>query len=208
MSEITSEFYLTNQNTDEDEKVEIHHGLSDLDNLYADKAWTQANANILGEILKLVEAGGDIESLLSEVDIEDKHWEWVRKGLALNTGEYEWFYAKVHDSVEGICVIFHPQPSQFDQKDIFYVDYIAIAPWNRKNPIYTQKFRGIGSILIKESLRYSVEKLQYRPGFSLHSLPQAVGYYEKIGMKNFGEDEQKQGLVYFEMSEANSETFL
>jgi len=208
VQEATTQFFLKNQVTNEDEQVEIYHGLSSLDNLAADRAWAQSNANLLGEILEKVKAGDDMDLLLSQVDIEDKHWEWVRKGFAFDSDEYEWFYAKSAEEIEGICVIYHPQPSKIDEKDIFYVDYIAIAPWNRKNPFDIPKFKGVGSILIKESLRFSVEKLKYRPGFSLHSLPQAVGYYEKIGMQNFGRDESKQGLVYFEMNESQSESFL
>lgn len=205
---VISEVSVQNLESSEEETLEIHHGLSSKDNFKADQAWTQCNADLLGELAKRVDAGEDPDKLLAEVDIEDKHWEWVRKGLVLNTEEYEWFYAKSESCIEGICVIYHPHPSRIDSEEIFYVDFVAVAPWNRKNPVFPQKFKGIGSLLIRESLRYSVEELKYRPGFSLHSLPQAVTYYEKIGMQNFGEDSSKQGLIYFEMSESQSKSFL
>lgn len=197
-----------NLETSEEEELKIHHRSSSRDNLKADKDWTQFNADLLGELAKKVDAGEDPDTLLAEVDIEDKHWDWVRKGLVLNSEEYEWFYAKSENFIEGVCVIYHPQPSRIDSEEIFYVDFVAVAPWNRRNPVFPQKFKGIGSLLIRESLRYSVEELKYRPGFSLHSLPQAVTYYEKIGMENFGEDSSKQGLIYFEMSESQSKSFL
>jgi hypothetical protein len=208
MQAVISELPLENLETSLVEKLEVHHGLSSLDNLKADREWTQANADLLGKLAESVEAGADVDSLLSEVNIEDKHWEWVRKGCALDSEEYEWFYAKSENHIEGICVIYHPQPSRIDSKEIFYVDYVAVAPWNRKNPFSVQKIKGIGSVLIRESLRFSVEELQYRPGFGLHSLPQAITYYEKIGMQNFGKDVNKQDLIYFEMSESQSERFL
>jgi hypothetical protein len=208
VQKVISRLSLENIETSIVEELEIHHGLSGLDNLKADREWTQFNANLLGKLFESVEAGADLESLLSEVNIEDKHWEWVRKGLAFDSKEYEWCYAQSDNQIEGICVIYHPQASRVDAKEIFYVDYVAVAPWNRKNPFYAQKFKGIGSILIRESLRFSVEKLRYRPGFCLHSLPQAITYYEKIGMQNFGKDSTKQNLIYFEMSESQSKSFL
>jgi hypothetical protein len=42
----------------------------------------------------------------------------------------------------------------------------------------------------------------------LHSLPQAVKFYENCGMTNLGADPTKQGLPYFEMTPEKATAFL
>ena len=67
-----------------------------------------------------------------------------------------------------------------DGENIFYVEYLAVAPWNRDCLVRQREYKGVGSTLLKVALNYSVEKLGLIPGFSLHSLPQAKEYYEKL----------------------------
>jgi hypothetical protein len=188
--------------------LELQHGLSSGNNFIADKDWVGFNARQLEILHKRVEDGEDLEDLLEEASFEDLHWRWLTKGRALNSSEYEWFYLVNGESIEGICVVYHPKMSRIDSQQIFYIDYLATAPWNRDNLISKKIFKGVGTTLIKHSLRYSVETLKYRPGFGLHSLPKAIPYYKKIGMLGFGKDEDKQNLHYFEMSPQVSVTLL
>ena len=51
-------------------------------------------------------------------------------------------------------------------------------------------------------------KLPYRYGFCLHSLPQANSYYQEIGMVGFGPDSNKENLHYYEMMESETERFI
>jgi hypothetical protein len=121
--------------------------------------------------------------------------------------EYEWFYLLSQGKPQGACVFYHPKESIIDEKDIFYIEYVAVAPWNRDTPVTNRKFKGIGTILIKCALNYAVDKLGLQYGFSLHSLSQAKNYYEKIGMINFPEKD-KDRLVYFEMPRDKSTEML
>ena len=77
---------------------------------------------------------------------------------------------------QGACLIFHPKDSIIDSGDIFYIEFLAVAPWNIDNPRAKREFKGIGSLIIKCILNFAVNTLQLKPGFSLRSLPQAKGY--------------------------------
>lgn len=85
-----------------------------------------------------------------------------------------------------------------DGSYIFYIDYIAAAYWNRDRPGYKKRFSGIGSRLISFVIDYAKDKLGYRYGFCLHSLPSAESYYRSLGMTEFDFDEAKEGLRYYE----------
>jgi len=194
-----------------DEKVESYSIIHGLDSFYALKAdfdWLSFNFELLNELNKIAKSEDEFLQLVEAHKLEDKHWRWMNKSIQMSTSEYEWFYFIIDDNVQGICNLYHPKPSKIDRQNIFYIEYLAVAPWNRKTILAAQKFKGVGAELIKIALNYSITILGYRPGFSLHSLPQAISYYEKIGMKNFGPDKKKQNLTYFEMEHEESKRFV
>jgi hypothetical protein len=49
--------------------------------------------------------------------------------------------------------------------------------------------------------------LGLRYGFSLHALPKAEGFYEKIGMTSF-ETFTKDCMKYYEMSDENTQKYM
>lgn len=187
---------------------EISFGLSSTYAANADVDWLTFNFMIVSKLKEVCKTNEELLEHLARYQFEDSHWNWVNKSVVLSTDEYEWFYFIAENQVQGICNIYHPKPSKIDNRNIFYVEFVAVAPWNRINPISPRKFKGIGSSLLKIALNYSINTLNYRPGFSLHSLPQSAEYYEKIGMKNFGPDNSKQNLFYFEMEQGSSEAFI
>ena len=92
--------------------------------------------------------------------------------------------------------------------NLAYVDYISIAPWNRPWPGPPPRFRGIGSILLREAVRASVDE-GFRGRIGLHALPGAVTWYrDRLKMQAFGADADYQGLDYFEFTEAQAKQFL
>jgi hypothetical protein len=190
------------------EDFQLIHGIDVNLSHKADTGWMRFNLNLMDHLYHL--SGGNKDSLRAlydEESLEDAHWQWLRKAMTYASDDYEWFYLLVEEEVQGICVFYHPKKSRIDSEDIFYIEYVATAPWNRKSSLGAPKFKGIGTTLLRESLLHSMEKLGYRPGFSLHSLPKATAYYEKIGMLNFGPDSGCENLNYFEMGRDNSEVF-
>jgi hypothetical protein len=104
-------------------------------------------------------------------------------------------------------VIYHPKKSVLAPGDIFYVEYVAVAPWNRSCKIRDRQFRGAGTALISAALRFAVKTLKLRPGFCLHSLPGANGYYLSLKMVNVPEH-NKEPLLYFELPPALAENMM
>lgn len=189
-------------NTGKDVEFSIHSGF-DAEKLSSmQSAWGVAKVKLLAEILqKYPESKKDPRifwTKLIENNAEDFHWDWIGKAWTCNTEEYHWFYLTADHDIQAACIIYHPHDSKIDGEKIFYVDYLATAYWNRAREGYQKRFSGLGSILLSYSTNFAIDILGYRPGFSLHSLPKAEGYYKKIGMKDMGVDISKENLRYFE----------
>jgi hypothetical protein len=140
----------------------------------------------------------ELDKVLSSLQLEDLRWRWSDKCSALKGDEYEWFFLYALDKPQGACVVYHPKDSELQGGKIFYVEYLAVAPWNRKSLMRTREYRSVGSILLRTVLKFCVDNLGLSPGFSLHSLPQASGYYKKLNMVNICSLD-KDLLVYFEL---------
>lgn len=141
------------------------------------------------------------QRIIAENSLGDWHWDWTKKMFNCNGPHYEWFYLLKEEKIQGVCIIYFPQNSKIDNQNIFYIDYLASAYWNRKRPGYSPKYTGIGRELINNAINYACNFLGYRPGFCLHSLPDAEGFYSHLGMTDFGIDSSKEDLRYYEASE-------
>ncbi|MCU7370738.1 hypothetical protein PEC18_07545 [Paucibacter sp. O1-1] len=138
------------------------------------------------------------KAVLSAIQCDDSHWRWLEKSLLNQGDEYKWFFLMAEGEPQAACLIFHPKPSAFDGQGVFYIEYVAVAPWNRKNPMAEQVFVGLGTLMVREASHYAVKTLGLRPGFSLHALPRAAGFYDSIGMSRFPALD-KDSMPYFEM---------
>ncbi len=139
-----------------------------------------------------------LRAVLAELQIDDSHWCWLEKSLLSLGDEYKWFFLMADGEPQAACMIYHPKPSAFDGQGVFYIEYVAAAPWNRKNPMAKQAFVGLGTLMVREVSSYAIKTLGLRPGFSLHALPRAAGFYDSIGMRRF--PSLDKGLMpYFEM---------
>lgn len=184
-------------------KYEINHGWDILSANSCDRQWALFNVKLFEYIQRQGYSEEELAAVLSNVKFEHLHWDWFRKSVCYTIEGYEWFYMFAEGEPQGACLIYHPKDSIIDSENIFYIEFIEVAPWNRNNPMGKRRFKGIGSLMIKCVLCFAVKELKLRPGFSLHSLPQAVGYYEKIGMEKYNERD-KESLVYFEMPRAKA----
>lgn len=171
-----------------------------------DKDWKIYRFNLIEYIEKNFESN-EIQKILSSIQIEDYHWKWVSKSMVYNSDEHKWFYLKTGNKIEAACLAYHPKKSAVDSEDIFYIEFIAVAPWNRDDPMSPKKLQGIGSSLLKTVIKYLVDSLGLTYRFGLHALPQASGYYTKIGMDYISLGD-KDSLEYFEMSNHNSINFV
>ena len=156
------------------------------------------------ELLQYVMAqdydAAELIEVVSSISMEDDHWQWFNKAMAFHSAEYEWFHLYADGQPQAACVIFHPKESALSPGDIFYVEFVAVAPWNRKCRVRDRRFRGTGTALLSAVLRFAVQTLKLRPGFGLHSLPGAEGFYISLNMVTV-EGHDKDTLRYFELPE-------
>jgi hypothetical protein len=181
-----------------DVKYTIHLGWDLVIANLCDRTWGTFNVALMRHIRKLEASGVDIEPILAAAQMEDHHWRWLDKTLAYRADCYKWFFLVAENYPQAACLVYHPKNSVSGAGDIFYVEYIAAAPWNRENVLAERVFKGVGPKLLDRVISYAQEDLNLSPGFSLHSLPQAVFFYkEKLGMTAFPQYD-KGTLKFFE----------
>lgn len=169
-----------------------------------DRTWGAFNVTLLRHIRKLEAQGVDIAPILESAQLEDNHWRWLDKTLHYRGDCYEWFFLIAENYPQAACLVYHPKASVVGAGDIFYVEYIAAAPWNRENVFAERVFKGVGPMLLNRVISYAKDDLKLQPGFSLHSLPKAVQFYEKIGMKAFSQYDKGE-LKFFEWVASESQ---
>ncbi|HCF5267750.1 TPA: hypothetical protein P8O60_002197 [Pseudomonas aeruginosa] len=170
-----------------------------------DVDWGAEKARLFGQLIAenpgALDDPAKWDELLDAYQLNDYHWAWTQKAQQCNSAEYFWFYLMADGKVQAACIIKHPKESRVDNAGIFYVDYLAVAYWNRRRNGYVRRFDGVGTKLLVHAINYSINFLGYRPGFSLHSLPSSEGYYRSLQMTDYGVDAGYQNLRYFEASE-------
>ena len=171
-----------------------------------DREWKNYMLNLLLNI-KTENNEADFIDIVDSLPFHDSHWQWFTKYRCLKSSEYDWFYVIADNKVQAICITNHPKESLFDKQDIFYIEYIAVAPWNRKSEYIKRKFHGLGALLIKAVCKYFNTAYHYRYGFSLSAVPQAKSFYGSIGMTAFPEYDH-DSLSFYEMNEENTINFL
>jgi len=176
----------------------IYHGCSLQRAIKCNVEWGIVFGEIISNIYSTAQTNIELNDLIRTHIMQDAHWNWFDKACVLNSDEYEWFFCDLDEVTQGVCIIFHPKKSFLQPGNVFYIEYISTAPWNRDIPGITKRFNGVGTILIKHTTRFAVENLNLMPGFNLHSLPQSNTFYEKKGMVLIKEN-AKDGMEFFEM---------
>lgn len=184
--------------SDELVSYSIFHGWNLVFSKECSDQWNKYNLALLEEIDAQNFTEERLGEVLESLQTEDFHWDWYAKSSVMRTDEYRWFYLYADDKPQCACVIFQPKGSELVDSNIFYIEFIAVAPWNRSNLLKERYLFDVGSTMLRAILDYSVNTLGLSPGFSLHSLPQAKGYYEKLKMVNV-ERLDKGSLLYFEL---------
>jgi hypothetical protein len=151
---------------------------------------------------------GTFHGILGKLGAQDAHWNWRAKHQQM-TGGVQFMYALLDGgSVEALMLIHLSHYSQLTRtasREIVYVDEVAVAPWNRA-VIGRRRYEGLGKLMLAVAVSRSLDEgMEGRCG--LHSLPQAEGFYQKIGMRDVGLVDD-HGLKYFEFEPAAAETFI
>lgn len=176
----------------------IVHGWDAKASLQCDVLWKAAWLELFEQIEQAEPDATKQAEILESISTEDMHWRWFDKAITFSSDEYEWFHLHADDKPQAACLIYHPKPSALEPGDIFYVEFVAVAPWNRTCKIRPREFRGLGEIILRAAQRFAVKNLKLRPGFCLHSLPKAEPFYTKLKMVKMA-DKAKDSMNYFEL---------
>ena len=150
---------------------------------------------------------------LGNRNIQDGHWQWDKKWNALHVDLSKVFFAVECDSAAQALMIVDNSKYQCRHDDqsgsgLIYIEFVAVAPWNRGALVENPTYAGLGKILVGTAVSLSIEE-EFAGRIGLHSLPQSRGFYENVcGMIDFGPDANKEGLTYFEMSAIQASAYL
>lgn len=79
-----------------------------------------------------------------------------------------------------------------------YVEYVAVAPWNRSRVLSTRLFKMVGPILLRHVVDRSLQ-LGREGQVALHSaFGSSSSWYDKLGMSDRGPDPAADEMQYFE----------
>lgn len=200
-----SSIYLLNTTTQKVVNAELWDTITEKNLADWEAEWTP-------ELFKLLKA-------LNKKDIDRKlwpqsrHWNWQEKmraieGLLSNRS----FAIICNGMTQALMITDLTKRAQIEsQKNnhIVYIDFLEVAPWNRKALIEQQPhYAGAGSILILAAIEMSKEE-GFKGRIGLHSLPQSNDFYaNKVGMTDHGQDAAYQNLRYYEMTPEQAEAFI
>lgn len=185
----------------------VHCGWDIVKALACDSEWGRFNVKLLAYIDENYVDEALKNEMLARSSLEDHHWDWFGKAANYKSNEYRWFFLYAEGLPQAACLVYYPKKSVLCEGNIFYIEYLAVAPWNRRNVISEKIFSGVGTLLLKHTVDYCRNNLNLVPGFSLHALPGAMTYYEKIGMLR-RESMDKGPLAYYEMPGATFSAFV
>lgn len=180
----------------------VVHGWNLMSSVECDTLWKQGWLTLFKQIQQAEPDVTKQNKILDSISTEDFHWNWFGKAVDFSGDEYDWFHLYADGKPQAACLIYHPEASALEPGDIFYVKFVAVAPWNRPCDLRPREFCGLGKIILRVAQRFAVNELKLRPGFCLHSLPKAEIVYKKLKMVKVDGKEDAQSLAYFELPQA------
>jgi hypothetical protein len=145
---------------------------------------------------------------LGSFGVQDSHWQWRTKcSVALGTNRHTFSLLNASEVEAAMVLLAGKQSRDVAPLPIVYVDYVAVAPWNRNQIQNPQRFRHLGTVMLGAAVAKSIS-LGHEGRCGLHSLPQSEGFYQRIGMTDFGIDSSYSSLKYFEFKSQSAMTFI
>jgi hypothetical protein len=196
-------------------RVSVAEGVDAAHLDYIEQAWRpvikkQRDRAVL-EYFQLPEPMQTIEAyraILERLGIPDEHWVWREKAAIAPALRRALYSLLSGPHVEAIMMLLFGRTSRLapEGEELIYVDYLAVAPWNRRAIQNPERLRGTGSLLMGAAVE--VSRMNNMGGrCALHSIPSAEGFYRRIGMQEFGADPSYHDFVYFEFDANGARTF-
>src|SRR5437762_4003833 len=110
------------------------------------------------------------------------------------------------NSVEALISLSIAQSLLEPERELVYIEYLGVAPWNQRRIVGEPTIEGLGAHLVFVTILLSREELGFRGRFALDATEDAFTYYrDKLGLspgpKRIFEGEE---LVYFEADPAQA----
>jgi len=140
--------------------------------------------------------------------VEDAHWNWAAK-IAGTSGQlaYRHFALECDGRTQGLMQLELTHRSRTDHQHLVYIDFLAVAPWNRKPLVDPPLYKAVGTLLFAQAVGTSFDE-GFGGRIGLHSLPGAAEWYRNKSMTSFGLDDHYENLEYFELDERQAEAFM
>lgn len=141
--------------------------------------------------------------------LEHAHWDWRNKAESVDAGRHMLLAVECDGEAQGLmAVLRRPRPARAGAGQVVYVDYVEAAPWNLKGSTVLPRFFGVGTVLMAEAVRLSLE-MGFGGQVGLHSLPQAEEFYSaRCKMSRIGPDPEYFDLAYFEYTSQQATDWL
>ena len=124
------------------------------------------------------------QATLIQYGEDDQGFSWrFKQQLMTRNDNYEGYALIYEDLTQGLMLIeTQTRWSQFTPgKRLVGIDALATAPWNRPSIQRPRDLEGVGTALLAFARERSLA-LGYQGRVGLYSLPEAVGFYERLGM--------------------------
>ncbi len=197
-------------------RVELVEGLDEDHVAYIEGQWSPVAQRqydlALLEFFTRPEALRSVEvfrEILGRLGIPDKHWDWRQK-CSFAPGTNRRVYGLLNAAhVEAAMVLLFGEQSREagSSAPIVYVDYLAVAPWNRASIQNPERFRKLGTVMLGAAVETS-RALGMDGRCGLHALPSSEGFYRRIGMNDMDIDPNYHNLRYFEFDAGSAMKFL
>ncbi|WP_297447188.1 hypothetical protein [Acidiferrobacter sp.] len=216
MASILESFVIESQEYGKSFRIDLVEGLDEDHIKYIDDQWMPPIKRLYNKAILhyftqplALQTDATFVEILGKLGIPDQHWNWRRKcGVA--PGANRKVYGLLNaDHVEAAMMLLFGKSTRGTPAGlpIVYVDYIAVAPWNRRAIQDPERFRKLGTVMLGTAVAVS-RTLGLDGRCGLHSLQTSEGFYRRIGMKDLDIDPTYHNLRYFEFDANSASTFV
>ena len=140
------------------------------------------------------------KAALASSAADDADWDWIQQIDSGRTLEGRLcIAARSALALEGMMSLSIEHSRYTPGSDLVYVEYVAVAPWNRRELSASPRIRGVGKVLVRAAMTVSFD-LGLEGRIGLHSKPASEAFYrDHLRLLDLGREVVEDGeWVYFE----------
>ncbi|WP_369065020.1 GNAT family N-acetyltransferase [Burkholderia gladioli] len=112
---------------------------------------------------------------------EDSHWPWPKIWVQMASDpDCECLVVEANGQLQALCVFQYRNYSGHDGADCVYINFVAVAPWNRASLNAHTRFQGLGKLFLAIAGLVRAKRAGLCP-MELESLSQAEPFYLHVG---------------------------